>query len=192
MQHILIATRNAHKTKEIRQMLGARFVVEDLNAGEDWPEIEETADTFAGNAALKALGISALYDGIVLADDSGLEVDALAGEPGVRSARYAGEKATDADNRALLLEKLNGKSSPGRFRCSMVLARAGTQLATFDGAVEGTIINDERGAGGFGYDPIFIPDGFSQTFGELPAETKNQLSHRARALEQAIRFLGHR
>lgn len=171
-------------------MLDGHFIVEDLNARDDWPEIQETADTFAGNAALKALGISVLYDGIVLADDSGLEVDALGGEPGVWSARYAGEKATDADNRALLLERLEGKSSSGRFRCSMVLARAGVELAIFDGAVEGTVINDERGTGGFGYDPLFIPDGFSETFAELPPEIKNQLSHRARALEQAVRFLG--
>lgn len=171
-------------------MLDGHFIVEDLNARDHWPEIEETADTFAGNAALKALGISVLYDGIVLADDSGLEVDSLGGEPGVWSARYAGENATDADNRALLLKRLDGKPSSGRFRCSMVLAQAGVELATFDGAVEGTVINDERGAGGFGYDPLFLPDGFFNTFAELPSETKNQLSHRARALEQAVRFLG--
>lgn len=188
MQHILIATRNSHKTKEIRQMLGGRFAVADLNARDGWPEIEETADTFAGNAALKAVGISIVYEGLVLADDSGLEVDAIGGAPGVWSARYAGENATDADNRVLLLKNLNGKPSAGRFRCSMVVAKAGVALATFDGAVEGMVINEERGAGGFGYDSMFIPNGFSQTFGELPAEIKNQLSHRARALEQAIQF----
>lgn len=191
-QPLLIATRNAHKTAEIRQMLGNLFNVEDLNARPGWPEIEETAETFAGNAALKAVGISQVYDGLVLSDDSGLEVEALNGEPGVRSARFAGEKATDAGNRALLLQRLHGvrgKARSGRFRCVMAIAKGGELLATFDGSVEGIVINEERGTGGFGYDSLFVPEGFCETFAQLPAETKNQLSHRARALEKAARFL---
>lgn len=189
-QPLLIATRNAHKTDEIRQMLGAGYAVEDLNARADWPEIAETADTFLGNASLKALGISAIYDGLVLSDDSGLEVDALDGAPGVFSARFAGEKATDAENRALLLEKMSGVAvRSARFRCVMVLARGDAVLGSFSGAVEGHILQEERGGHGFGYDSLFVPEGFHQTFAQLPAATKNQLSHRARALEQVLAFL---
>jgi XTP/dITP diphosphohydrolase len=193
VQPILIATRNAHKTEEIRQMLGAGFTVEDLNALNAWPEIAETSDTFLGNAMLKALGISRIYDGLVLSDDSGLEVDALNGAPGVRSARFAGESATDAENRALLLERLTvfrGKERTARFRCVMVLAKGDTVLGSFSGAVEGIIINHEKGDHGFGYDSLFVPEDHCETFAQLPAETKNQLSHRARALEQVIEFLG--
>ena len=173
-------------------MLGAGFVVEDLNARADWPDIAETALTFLGNATLKALGISRIYDGLVLSDDSGLEVDALNGEPGVRSARFAGEKATDAQNRQLLLERLEGirgKARTARFRCVMVLARGDSVLGDFSGAVEGIIINEEKGDHGFGYDSLFVPDGHCETFAQLPSETKNQLSHRARALEQAAAYL---
>ncbi|HEX8371833.1 MAG TPA: RdgB/HAM1 family non-canonical purine NTP pyrophosphatase [Chthoniobacterales bacterium] len=194
-QHLLIATRNAHKTDEIRQMLGAGFIVEDLNARSHWPEIEETADTFLGNASLKAVGISAMYDGLVLSDDSGLEVDALNGAPGVRSARYSGENATDASNRALLLERLagvRGKARTARFRCVIVLAKAGEVLAHFGGAVEGIIINEEKGEHGFGYDSLFVPEGHCETFAQLPSETKNQLSHRARAMEKVIQHLASR
>lgn len=194
-QQLLLATRNAHKTDEIRQMLGADFLVEDLNSRADWPEIVETADTFLGNASLKALGISRIYDGLVLSDDSGLEVDALHGGPGVRSARFAGEVAGDAENRALLLARLEGvrgKARTARFRCVMVLARGGTALGSFSGAVEGVIINQEKGGHGFGYDSLFVPEGHCETFAQLPAKTKNQLSHRARALEQVIRFLRSR
>lgn len=189
-QPLLIATRNAHKTDEIRQMLGAGFVVTDLNARADWPDIAETALTFLGNASLKALGISAVNVGLVLSDDSGLEVDALNGEPGVFSARYSGENATDATNRALLLEKLSGVAvRSARFRCVMVLARGDTVLGSFSGAVEGTILHEEKGDHGFGYDSLFVPEGYTETFAQLPSETKNQLSHRARALQQVIRFL---
>ena len=176
-------------------MLGAPFTVEDLHSRDDWPEIEETADTFLGNATLKALGISALYGGLVLSDDSGLEVDALDGEPGVRSARYAGEHATDAENRLLLLERMKGARGKGRgarFRCVMVLARSGGVLALFSGTVEGIIINAERGDHGFGYDSLFVPEGYCETFAQLPAETKNQLSHRARALQGVIEFLSRK
>ncbi len=191
-QPLLIATRNAHKTDEIRQMLGAGYTVEDLNVRADWPDIAETALTFLGNAKLKALGISAIYDGLVLSDDSGLEVDALEGAPGVFSARFAGEKATDAENRALLLGKMCGVTvRSARFRCVMVLARGETVLGSFSGAVEGRILEEERGDHGFGYDSLFVPEGFDKTFAELPAATKNLLSHRARALEQVLAFLGN-
>ena len=189
---LLIATRNAHKTQEIAAILGPAWEVADLNAHPDVPSPEESGETFAENAAIKALSASRVFDGIVLADDSGLEVDALAGAPGVRSARYAGPGATDADNRAKLLralEGVRGKARSGRFRCAMVLARAGAVLGTFEGAIEGVIVNGERGEGGFGYDALFVPEGHCETFAQLPAATKNALSHRARALAQAAAFL---
>ena len=193
--HLLIATRNAHKTLEIRAILGPAWEVADLNAHPDVPSPEETGETFAENAAIKALSASRVFDGLVLADDSGLEVDALAGAPGVRSARYAGPGATDADNRAKLLralEGVRGKARSGRFRCAMVLAKMGAVLGTFEGEIKGVIVNGERGEGGFGYDALFVPEGHCETFAQLPAFTKNTLSHRARALAQAAAFLAQR
>jgi XTP/dITP diphosphohydrolase len=182
---VLVSTRNAHKLVEIRQILGPSFELLDLSSVPALGEVEETGTTFEENAALKALAASAHFDGWVLADDSGLEVDALGGAPGVYSARFSGEGATDASNRALLLEKLAtvpaGQRS-ARFSCVIALARGGEVLAHFSGAVEGVIIQSEQGAGGFGYDPLFVPEGFGETFAELGAETKNRLSHRGRAL----------
>ena len=192
MPCLLIATKNAHKTSEIRAILGATFQISDLHAHPDVPPIEETGDTLAENAILKAMEISLRFDGLVLSDDSGLEVDALGGAPGVRSARYSGEFASDADNRAKLLSQLaNHQGNPfaARFRCVMVLAAHGKLLGTFEGKIEGSILNHERGTGGFGYDTLFVPSGFDQTFAQLPASTKNQLSHRARALDQVLEFL---
>ena len=130
-----------------------------------------------------------------MSDDSGLEVDALGGAPGVYSARYAGEGAGDAANRAKLLRELaprrrNGERFAARFRCVRAIAEMGATLGTFDGAVEGAVIDEERGEGGFGYDALFVPEGFQQTFAELPAEVKNGLSHRARALAGAAGHLG--
>ena len=190
---LLIATKNAHKTAEIAAMLPG-WEVADLTAHPDIPAPDETGATFAENAAIKALAASQRFAGLVLSDDAGLEVDALGGAPGVISARYAGPAATDADNRARLLRELHaagarGKSRTARFRCAMALAENGAVIGTFAGAVEGLIINEERGAGGFGYDALFVPDGFCETFAQLTAETKNQLSHRARALAQVIAFL---
>jgi XTP/dITP diphosphohydrolase len=182
---VLVSTRNAHKLVEIRQILGPSFELLDLSSIPALGEVEETGTTFEENAALKALAASAHFDGWVLADDSGLEVDALGGAPGVRSARFSGEGATDVTNRALLLEKLTAVPADqrsARFRCVIALARGGEVLAHFSGAVEGVIIQSEQGAGGFGYDPLFVPEGFGETFAELGAETKNRLSHRGRAL----------
>jgi XTP/dITP diphosphohydrolase len=183
---VLVSTRNAHKLVEIRQILGARFEVLDLSALPDFGEVEETGETFEENASLKALAASAHFEGWVLADDSGLEVDALGGAPGVRSARFSGDGATDASNRAMLLEKLEGirgKERAARFRCVVALACGGRIHQHFSGTVEGVIINLEKGAGGFGYDPLFVPEGHCETFAELGAEIKNRLSHRGRALE---------
>ena len=190
---LLVSTRNAHKVVEIRQILGTGFNVADLSAIPSFPEVEETGSTFEENATLKALAVSAQFDGWVIADDSGLEVDALEGAPGVRSARFSGDRATDASNRSLLLEKLEsirGKERSARFRCVIVLSRGSQILASFSGSVEGVIINQEKGEGGFGYDSLFVPDGHCETFAQLGAEIKNTLSHRARALEQLKAWKG--
>jgi len=192
MQTLLIATRNGHKTREISQMLGSGWQVSDLTALIHAPKIEETGATFEENAALKALTISRIFTGLVLADDSGLEVDALNGAPGVKSARFAGPNAQDADNRFALIAKLkelSGTEFLARFRCVMVLASQGALLGSFAGTIEGKVIPEERGHGGFGYDSMFIPHGYSETFGELQPEIKNSLSHRGRALAQVLEFL---
>lgn len=188
-QRLIIATRNPHKVEELAAMLSESWEVRGVTALPDAPEVEETGATFEANAALKAVAIAKITHDWVLADDSGLEVDALDGAPGVYSARYAGEHATDADNRAKLLAELEqigarGKERTARFRCALVLAREGQVVSTVDGRVEGVIINQEKGTGGFGYDPLFVPEGFCETFAQLPPETKHRISHRGRALQE--------
>jgi len=190
---LLVSTRNAHKVGEIRAILGPRFHVCDLGALPDMPDVEETGATFEENAGLKALAASVRFDGWVIADDSGLEVDALDGAPGVLSARYAGRQSDDHGNNSLLLRNLDGirgKARSARFRCVIVLAKNGEKWGAFSGAVEGTIINAPRGAGGFGYDPLFVPEGYCETFAQLGTETKNSLSHRARALQGLVGWDG--
>ncbi len=192
MKPLLIATRNRHKTAEIAAFLGPGWAVGDLTSLSGFAEVEETGDTFEANAALKALAASqsAGPEVLVLADDSGLEVDALGGAPGVRSARYAGEGASDEANLRLLLERLEGEPRrEARFRCVIAAARAGELLASFSGTCEGEILPAPRGEGGFGYDPVFRPGGESRSFAELSAEEKNTISHRARALEKARGWL---
>ena len=188
-----MATRNPHKTRELQQILGAKFTVRDLHAHPEISEIAETGTSFQENAKLKALAVSTKLPGLVIADDSGLEVDALGGAPGIYSARYAGANATERDKIDKLLRELERVRAiddrrRARFRCVVALARNATLLGTFEGIVEGMIANEVRGDFGFGYDPIFIPQGFEQTFGELPREVKNTISHRA----QAIRTLADR
>ena len=190
LPRLIIATRNAHKSAEIRSMIGGRYEVLDVTAFPECPEIEETGSTFLENARLKALGISAVIDGLVLSDDSGLEVDALGGAPGVWSSSYGGEEGNHPRNNARLLCEMAGKSDRrARFRCTMVLARGGRELAHFSGTVEGRIIEETRGSQGFGYDPLFIPDGHENTFAELGEDVKNTLSHRSRALAQVLEHL---
>lgn len=187
---LVIATRNAHKTAEIRAVVGDAFEVLDATAFPNCPKIEETGTTFLENARLKALGISKVIQGWVLSDDSGLEVDALDGAPGVWSSSYGGEEGNHALNNQRLMKEMEGREArTGRFRCTMVLARDGREEAHFSGTVEGRLIDQPRGHEGFGYDPLFIPEGHENTFAELGAEAKNGLSHRARALRQAVDFL---
>ncbi|MES2660302.1 MAG: RdgB/HAM1 family non-canonical purine NTP pyrophosphatase [Verrucomicrobiota bacterium] len=190
LPRLIIATRNSHKSAEIRAMIGDRFEVLDATAFPDFPEIEETGTTFLENARLKAEGISRRIAGWVLSDDSGLEADALDGAPGVWSSSFGGEEGNHAKNNAKLLEEMAGKSERGaRFRCTMVLARDGAEVAKFSGAVEGRLVDALHGAGGFGYDPLFIPEGHDRTFAELGDDVKNTLSHRARALQEVVAFL---
>ncbi len=194
---LLVATRNPHKTRELRQILGSDFTVRDLRAHSEISEIAETGTSFEENAKLKALAVSRKLPGLVAADDSGLEVDALGGAPGIYSARYAGANATNKERIDKLLEELaridaKKEQRSARFRCVLALARNGDVLGTFEGIVEGQIADRPRGSHGFGYDPIFVPNGFQQTFGQLRPAEKNQLSHRARALKKLRAFLNSR
>lgn len=183
---LLLSSRNAKKSAEIRALLSDYFEVRDLTQNADLPEVEETEDSFVGNATLKAVEISKLVDGYVIADDSGLSVDALGGAPGVWSARYSGEGATDASNNEKLLADLKACAEPqpwkAFFTCCIVLAKDGEKIAEFDGKVFGAILPEGAGKGGFGYDPLFVPEGHDASFGVLPAEVKAKISHRANAL----------
>src|SRR5256885_5041352 len=171
MRQLLLATRNPHKTREFSEILGQDFAVRDLSGEPEAPAIEETGSTFAENALLKAAGISRHFPGLIVADDSGLEVDALGGAPGVYSARYAGPCATDGENITRLLTELgrfpDEQPFTSRFRCVLAAARDGQLLDTFEGVIEGMIVDSPRGGSGFGYDPIFLPVGWTQTFAEL-------------------------
>jgi len=186
---LIVATRNAHKTREIDQILGSTVVVQDLTDHPEISEIVESGESFEENAKLKATAVSKQLPGLVIADDSGLEVEALKGAPGIHSARYAGPNASDQEKIAKLLQQLaraGAKSDRrrARFRCVLAVAREGLVLAMFEGMVEGKIAEQPRGLHGFGYDPIFIPDGFEETFAELPHELKNNISHRAKAIRK--------
>ena len=197
INRLVIATGNTHKTEEIRKLLGPYIkIIEDLKSYPEIDEIEETGLTFEENASLKASAVGEFLgeNSLVLSDDSGLEVCALSGEPGVFSARYAGENASDDENRKKLLQKLNEIDSDmsdwsASFKCVMTLVKGSNKLATFEGSVQGTICDEERGENGFGYDSIFIPEGYEKTFAELPSETKNSISHRYQALEAFKKWL---
>ena len=214
MTTLLIATRNAHKVGEIQAILGADFRCLTLKDFPDAPAVVEDADTFAGNATKKAVELAKWLAPqisnfkfqisnpiFVLADDSGLVVDALNGAPGVHSARFAAldktENSKDADNNAKLLRLLKDvplEKRAARFRCVIALAAVENwkleigNCQCFDGACEGRIQFAASGQGGFGYDPLFVPDGFQQSFAELGEDVKNKLSHRAKALEKLKMF----
>lgn len=192
---LLVATHNAHKTEEMREILADHFdTVTDLTTVPGAVVPDENGTTFAANSEIKALAASRSAPGLlVLADDSGLEVDGLGGAPGVYSSRYAGAGASDAANRLKLLAELApGGSRTARFRCVLTLAKDGEVVAQFDGKVEGRIADSEIGSGGFGYDSLFIPEGYEHSFGELPASVKNGISHRANALAAFREWLARR
>jgi len=191
---LLIATRNEGKLIEVREML-SELPLQFLSL-RDFPDtvtVDETATSFAENASLKARGYALQTGAFTLADDSGLEVDALGGEPGVRSARYAGEAASDFDRVQRLLSNLaafDRTARTARFVTAVAIADPqGTILNLSIGTCEGTITETPRGENGFGYDPIFIPRGYEQTFAELGSDIKNRISHRADALEQTGEYL---
>lgn len=192
--NLVIATGNAHKTAEIREMLADYATVTDLSdpAFADLPEIIEDGKTFEDNSVIKSRTISKLTDAYVLADDSGLEVDSLNGAPGVMSARYSGEGATDATNRAKLLATLDQKNFTdpadrrARFRCVLSLARDGVVVAIWHGTLEGTILDQELGDGGFGYDSLFKPERFDKSLAQLSPAEKNAISHRGRTVQSLV------
>ena len=193
-QPLLVATSNAGKLRELRSLLGD--LPFDLLSLADFPKIEfveETGSTFAENAALKASGYARQAKALTLADDSGLVVDALGGRPGVHSARYICSDATYPERIALLLAELANAKNPdriARFVCAMTVGtESGEIVFATEKICEGRIAAAARGTGGFGYDPIFVPDGYDQTFAELPSEIKNQISHRGRALQDVRKFL---
>jgi XTP/dITP diphosphohydrolase len=187
---VVLASANPKKVAELRQVLASTWGEEvDLLARPDVvAEVVEDAEDFVGNARTKAVALHVATGEAALADDSGLEVDGLDGAPGVRSARYAGEHATDADNVSKLREALASlpEGDPGRrarFRCAVVLVTDDVEELVAEGAVEGRIVDAPRGDGGFGYDPVFVPDdGDGRTFAEMTSEEKHALSHRGRAL----------
>ena len=193
MTELVIATRNAHKTREIQHILGPEFTVRDLRAYSAMSEIPESGISFEENARLKAVAVSQRLPDLVIADDSGLEVDALGGAPGVRSARYVGKQAPDAERVERLLAEiaaLDPAKRKARFVSVIAIADPeGLVLSISKGICEGRIAFGPRGANGFGYDPIFIPDGYDLTFAELDTGTKNRISHRAQALNGARSFL---
>lgn len=194
MKHTLIfATGNAHKVAEVKAIAGDTLnIISMIEAGFGNVQLEETATTLRGNALQKA-DILSDYTGLdCFAEDTGLEVDALAGAPGVYTARYAGQNCTPADNLRKLLSALEGLNQrTARFRTVIVLI-LDQERFFFEGVVEGSIALQPGGEGGFGYDPVFIPEGYTKTFAELPPEIKNTLSHRARAVMQMRDFLNSR
>ena len=189
MTRLVLASRNEHKLRELRVLCGLpgdRLVAATAVPGA--PDPEEDADTFVGNALIKARSLRDFSGEWALADDSGLSVDALGGAPGVRSARYAGEHGRDADNNALLLRNLDAlgprASRACHFSCALALVAPDGREWVALGQCPGTLLHDGRGNNGFGYDPLFVPDGWDRTFAELPSEVKCTFSHRARAADR--------
>ena len=191
---IAVASRNPHKLREIARIC-AGWPVEWVTVRDDpqrFPEVEETGDTYLENASLKARAVAAALDLPALADDSGIEVDALGGAPGPRSARYAGEDATDEQNLHQLIRSLKGVPAGGRtarYRCVAVLASPDGGPIHAEAECEGTLIRAPRGVAGFGYDPIFVPAGWDQTMAELTDDQKDRISHRGRAFRALAELL---
>ena len=186
---LVFATNNRHKLQEVRDILGNRVEVLSLNDIGCHDDIPETDDTLQGNALIKARHIYEKYGYDCFADDTGLEVEALGGEPGVYSARYAGEECCSEANMQKLLHNLTGKDNRNaQFRTVIALIIKGEERL-FNGIVKGVIATEKMGTSGFGYDPIFIPEGFSESFAQMDASMKNSISHRYRATEELSKFL---
>ena len=184
------ATTNAGKLREFQRALAGALDLETLPGLASIPVCEETGITFEENAMQKAIYYSKHADGYLFAEDSGLEVDALEGEPGVYSARFAGPGATDEANNRLLIERMRGKRDrTTRFVCVIALAKSGELVRTFRGEVEGQVTEEPFGSGGFGYDPLFFYPPFGSTLGEAPLERKMEVSHRSKALKAMLEFL---
>ena len=187
---IVFATNNAHKLREVQQTVGDKFEIVSLRECGVVEDIPENEPTLEGNALVKARYIYSRTGLSCFADDTGLEVDALGGEPGVRSARYATDGHDDEANKRLLLERMEGKENRGaQFRTAMALILDGEEYL-FEGVVRGEILTQECGDGGFGYDPLFAPEGRSESFAEMSAEEKNAISHRGRAVRKLAEYLG--
>ena len=186
---LCFATNNDHKLREVREVLGDSFEILSLKDVGCEEELPEDADTIEGNSLQKARYLYENYKVDCFADDTGLEVQELNGGPGVYSARYAGPQRSSADNIRLLLSKLEGKKNrSARFKTVVTLVEVG-EAKQFEGIVNGVITEEERGAGGFGYDPIFLPDGFSKTMAEMTSVEKNAISHRGRAVQKLLTYL---
>lgn len=189
MLQLVFATHNNNKLIEIAQQLGNAFVLKSLNDISCHHDIEETGTTFAQNATIKAQYINTTYGVNCFADDSGLCVHALDNAPGVYSARYAGEQKNDANNmNKLLLALANSTDRTAHFK-TVISLLLNNKLHLFEGTIHGTISHQKRGSNGFGYDPLFVPNGYTQTFAELDSSVKNTISHRALAFKQLITFL---
>lgn len=186
---ICLATNNAHKVEELQQMLGDKFTIKTMADIGFTDEIEETETTFQGNSRLKARHIYDKYGMTTIADDSGLEVEALNGEPGIYSARYAGEHGNHPKNNAKLLEALKGETNrKAQFRSVITLIHDNEE-SQFEGIITGKINEELSGTDGFGYDPLFTPEGYDRTFAEMSMEEKNPISHRGRAVAQLVAYL---
>jgi XTP/dITP diphosphohydrolase len=189
MKQLIFATHNAHKADEVKAIVGNLFEVKNLSDINFFDEIPETGNTFKENAFQKVKYLHNKLNCNCFADDSGLSVDALNGEPGIFSARYAGEPSNSQRNTEKLLDALKNISNrKAQFTCVIAVILDG-QPHFFEGVIHGTITETPYGEGGFGYDPVFIPDGYDKTFAELPADIKNKISHRAIALEKFKQFL---
>lgn len=189
---LVFATNNAHKLEEIREILGGKFHIVSLKELGCQEDIPEEQDTLEGNALQKARYIRDKYKVNCFADDTGLEIEALGGEPGVYSARYAGDGHDSEANMRKVLDKMSGETNRrARFRTVIALLLDG-QEHLFEGEVRGEILRERHGEGGFGYDPIFRPEGFTQSFAEMSLEDKNKISHRGRATEALRKFLNER
>jgi len=186
---LYLATQNKHKIEELSALLAGRFFVKSINELGQVDDIPETGKTIAENSHQKAAFIAEKYGVVCLSDDSGLEVNALQGAPGVYSARYAGNQKNDVDNVQLLLKNLqNAPDRSARFVTVLTFHHQG-EFVQFEGEIKGQIIDRPRGSLGFGYDPIFVPNGFSLTFAEMTIEQKNSIAHRAMALQKFLKFI---